>query len=121
MRSVLLAMLVWVPVSALAQSPADPPFALPPARMQHTDEQDPMGERLFRTTSTRTQISLAGYWQFRTDPKDEGREHGWHRRVPAPETSLWVPGTWNTHPRYWPTSAPPGSSGHSKSPGPAIC
>jgi beta-glucuronidase len=102
MRSVLLAMLVWVPLSGLAQSPADPPFALPTARMQHSDEQDPMGERLFRTTSTRTQISLAGYWQFRTDPKDEGRAHGWHRTVPAPETSLWVPGTWNTHPRYWP-------------------
>jgi beta-glucuronidase len=74
---------------------------LPPARLQYDDGQDAMGNRLFRTTSLRTQIPLAGDWDFHTDPADRGRAAAWFRDFPTPETALAVPGTWNTSAAFW--------------------
>lgn len=70
--------------------------------MQYDDGQDAMGNRAFRTTTARRQVSLSGDWDFRTDPEDAGRRAEWFRNFPAPETALAVPGTWNTHAAFWP-------------------
>jgi beta-glucuronidase len=92
--------LMWV-ASAAAQAPDVPAYVLPPARMAFRDTQDPMGSRLFRTTLTRTQVNLAGWWDFAADPKDAGEAARWFERFPAPEAALWVPGSWNAEARYW--------------------
>jgi beta-glucuronidase len=64
-------------------------------------EPDPMCERLFRTTTKRTQKSLAGPWDFLTDPGDLGESQEFFRTLPAPEARLLVPGSWNTEARYY--------------------
>jgi len=81
--------------------PEIPPSVLPPVRTEYRMEQDPMESRLFRTTSTRTQISLGGFWDFVTDAKGTGETLMYFERFPDPETALWVPGTWNAIARYW--------------------
>ncbi|MFB0515608.1 MAG: hypothetical protein ACETWG_03270, partial [Candidatus Neomarinimicrobiota bacterium] len=73
--------------------PEIPPSVLPVARMDYDDGQDPMGSRLFRTTSTRTQINLSGFWDFVLDPDSTGEEKGYATNFPEPETRQWVPGT----------------------------
>lgn len=83
-----------------------PPSMLPVARLDYDDGQDPTGVRLFRTTTTRTQISLDGFWYFVADPDDTGEKEGYATRFPEPETQLWVPGTWNATARYWEYQGP---------------
>ena len=104
MRPILLLCLLATLQPARSKAtglPAIPPSVLEPARMAVDDGQDPMGHRLFRTTTTRRQVNLAGWWEFVTDPEDAGEVKKYFENFPRPETSLWVPGTWNAHPRYW--------------------
>ena len=89
------------PAHAAAQFPEIPPSVLPPARMAHDDGQDAMGDRLFRTTALRTQVSLNGWWDFVSDPDDTGESNHFFENFPAAETALWAPGTWNAQARYW--------------------
>jgi len=77
------------------------PSVLQPPRMAWNDGRDAMGDRLFRTTTTRNQINLSGWWDFVTDPQGKGEANRYFEKFPAPETSLWVPGTWNIEPRYF--------------------
>jgi beta-glucuronidase len=81
--------------------PEIPPSALPIALQETVLPNDPMASRLFRTTSLRTQIQLGGFWDFVTDPEQIGEAQGYFRSFPAPETRMWVPGTWNSYARYW--------------------
>ncbi|RPI23612.1 MAG: hypothetical protein EHM61_19295 [Acidobacteria bacterium] len=60
-----------------------------------------MATRLFPTTSLRTQIQLAGFWDFLPDPQGRGEANKYFDRFPKPETRIWIPGTWNTYARYW--------------------
>lgn len=83
-----------------------PPSILPAARIDYDDGQDPMNSRLFRTTKTRTQVNLSGFWDFVSDLEDQGEEKGYALEFPEPETQLWVPGTWNTTARYWQYQGP---------------
>ncbi len=76
------------------------PYVLPAAKMSCDDGQDPMGSRLFATTRLRTQIGLGGLWDFLPDPQDKGEAGRYYVNFPEPETSLWVPGSWNAEPRY---------------------
>ncbi|MBI4893395.1 MAG: hypothetical protein HY821_22430 [Acidobacteria bacterium] len=93
-------LLISMAFAAEGGDPGDyPAYALPPTRAVHDGGYDPMQSRLFATTRTRLQINLAGYWQFRTDPSHEGEARHFADTFPA-ETTLWVPGTWNVHPRY---------------------
>ncbi|MFB3903520.1 MAG: glycoside hydrolase family 2 protein [Acidobacteriota bacterium] len=81
--------------------PEIPPFVLPVALTDWDPGEDPMASRLFRTTTTRTQISLGGFWDFATDPLDKGEKLSYATNFPEPETRLWIPGTWNSYARYW--------------------
>jgi len=47
--------------------PEIPPSVLSVAMKDYKDGQDPMDSRLFRTTSTRKQINLSGFWTVETD------------------------------------------------------
>ncbi|RPJ81818.1 MAG: hypothetical protein EHM18_16445, partial [Acidobacteria bacterium] len=90
----------------LAQSPDQsfpqiPPSVLAPALEESSDAGDPMASRLFRTTSTRPQIQLGGFWDFVTDPQGKGESARYFASFPTPETRMWVPGTWNSYARYW--------------------
>ena len=76
-----------------------PPSVLPVTKMTWDDGQDPMRSRLFRTTTCRTQIDLGGWWEFASG-------HGDSQDFPQPETTLWVPGTWNSVARYWNYAGP---------------
>jgi beta-glucuronidase len=87
--------------SPVPSPPEVPPSLLPAAIMDWTDGEDPMADRLFRTTRVRTQIPLDGFWDFMTDPDNVGETEGYFRRFPRPETKLWIPGTHNVLPRYW--------------------
>jgi beta-glucuronidase len=86
---------------AQGEFPEIPPSVLAPALQDVELPGDPMVSRLFRTTSLRTQIQLAGFWDFSTDPQDIGESEGFFRSFPQPETRMWVPGTWNSYARYW--------------------
>ncbi len=86
--------------------PEIPPSVLAPAAIEWDGGQDPMASRLFRTTTSREQISLGGLWDFVTDPKGAGEERGYAGAFPRPETQLWVPGSWNTQARYWQYEGP---------------
>src|SRR3954462_14202726 len=92
--------LVVLPLAA-GDFPEVPPYILPPARMVWNDAQDPIGARLFRTTSLRAQVNLAGLWDFVADPQDAGERARYFEQFPAPETALWIPGSWNSQARYW--------------------
>lgn len=81
--------------------PEMPPFVLPVAKMNRDDGQDAMGSRLFKTTATRLQVQLGGFWDFITDQHGQGEAQKYFERFPNPETRMWIPGTWNTYPRYW--------------------
>jgi len=81
--------------------PQIPPTVLPLADQEIPASDDPMAARLFRTTSFRTQIQLAGFWDFLPDPQGRGEAARYFDRFPKPETRMWVPGTWNTYARYW--------------------
>jgi len=81
--------------------PEIPPSVLPVPLEDWHDSGDPMGARLFRTTSTRTQIQLGGFWDFLTDPDAKGESNRYFASFPTPETRMWIPGTWNSHARYW--------------------
>ncbi|MGE5482857.1 MAG: glycoside hydrolase family 2 protein [Bacteroidota bacterium] len=76
------------------------PYVLPAPRMSYDDGQDAMGSRLFATTHVRTQINLGGLWDFLPDPQHKGEAKQYYVKFPKPETSLWMPGTWNIEPRY---------------------
>ncbi|MFC1619614.1 glycoside hydrolase family 2 protein [Candidatus Neomarinimicrobiota bacterium] len=86
--------------------PEIPPYVLPAAKMEYDDGQDPMDCRLFRTTTTRLQINLSGFWEFITDPENEGEDKGYAEQFPHPDTYQWVPGTWNATARYWQYQGP---------------
>ncbi|MFB3826499.1 MAG: glycoside hydrolase family 2 protein [Bryobacteraceae bacterium] len=83
-----------------AQTP-DIPVSILAEPAMFDDGQDAMHSRLFRTTTARTQVDLAGWWEFASDPGDAGETRGYPARFPQPETRLWVPGTWNSVARYW--------------------
>ena len=83
------------------QFPEIPPSVLAPAIQASTDTGDPMNSRLFRTTSLRPQIQLAGFWDFITDPEGRGESSQYFVSFPKPETRMWIPGSWNTYARYW--------------------
>jgi len=77
------------------------PYQLPDAIIDYDDGIDPMQSRLFRTTSTREQINLKGFWEFISDPAENGDEKKFFESWPAVETLMWVPGTWNSTARHW--------------------
>jgi beta-glucuronidase len=77
------------------------PNILPGPVMSVDDGQDVVMNRLFRTTTVRRQTSLAGIWDFKADPLDAGESLGFPSRFPRPDTQVWLPGSWNTIPRYW--------------------
>ncbi|MHB9032836.1 MAG: glycoside hydrolase family 2 protein [Anaerolineae bacterium] len=52
--------------------------------------------RTFKTTSSRFQTYLDGYWDFITDPQDTGVDEGWYQTFPSKCQQVWVPGVWNT-------------------------
>jgi len=83
------------------QFPQIPPSVLAPALQASSDTGDPMNSRLFRTTSLRPQVQLAGFWDFVTDPKSEGESAKYFASFPKPETRMWIPGSWNAYARYW--------------------
>jgi len=102
----LMLLLLGFLLPALAQSPDRsfpqiPPSVLAPALGESSDAGDPMASRLFRTTSTRPQIQLGGFWDFVTDPQGKGESARYFASFPTPETRMWVPGTWNSYARYW--------------------
>ena len=102
MRTAALLVLYLASTSRVpGQGPEIPPSTLPAPSAAFDDGQDPMKVRLFRTTTTRAQIDLGGWWDFVTDPADKGEALGFAARIPEPETRLWVPGTWNSVARYW--------------------
>ncbi|HWR54707.1 MAG TPA: glycoside hydrolase family 2 TIM barrel-domain containing protein [Bryobacteraceae bacterium] len=102
MRNTLLfAFLCGLPAALFGQSPEMPPSVLPAAAMNWDEGPDPIKSRLFRTTTSRTQIDLGGWWDFISDPDDRGESQRYFGAFPKPETSLWVPGTWNSSARYW--------------------
>lgn len=101
MRKLLLILCCGIPAGFFAQSPEIPVSLLPAPQMAWDDGQDPMRSRLFRTTTCRTQVDLGGWWDFVADPADAGEKRGFPSRFPPPETTLWVPGTWNAVARYW--------------------
>lgn len=84
-----------------AQFPEIPPSTLAAPNLAFDDGQDAMRTRLFRTTTSRAQIDLGGWWDFVPDPGDKGEKLNYSSRLPRPETRLWVPGTWNSVARYW--------------------
>src|SRR6185369_8023673 len=100
--TVIVPMLPALLLCAALAAAAAPPAPLPPARIQYDDGQDPMGNRTFRTTTLRQQISLAGEWDFAVDPDDRGRAESWFTKFPENRALLTVPGTWNTSPAFWP-------------------
>jgi len=77
------------------------PSILPGPVMAVDDGQDAVMNRLFRTTTARRQTSLAGLWDFKADPADSGESLGFPSTFPRPDTQVWLPGSWNTIPRYW--------------------
>ncbi len=83
------------------QFPEIPPSVLAPALQASSDPGDPMNSRLFRTTTLRPQIQLEGFWDFITDPNDQGESSQYFVSFPKPETRVWIPGSWNTYARYW--------------------
>ena len=92
--------------SGLAQVPDQsfpeiPASVLAPALEESNDAGDPMASRLFRTTSTRPQIQLGGFWDFVTDSAGKGEAERYFASFPRPETRMWIPGTWNCYARYW--------------------
>src|SRR5574342_487620 len=96
-RLCLLALCLLAPAA-----PQDVPVSsLAPGKMAFDDGQDEMSRRLFRTTTLRRQINLAGWWDFVADPGDIGRSKNYAAGFPEPDTRLWVPGTWNAVARYW--------------------
>jgi beta-glucuronidase len=101
MHKIFLLALPWtLPALGLSQSPEIPPSVLHAPEMAWDDGQDAMRSRLFRTTTMRPQIDLGGWWEFASDADGTGETRGYHT-VFRPETSLWVPGTWNSVARYW--------------------
>ncbi len=101
MRTALILLCCMWTARVAGQGPEIPPSSLPAPAAVSDDGQDPMNVRLFRTTTTRAQINLGGWWDFVTDPADKGEALGFAARIPEPETRLWVPGTWNSVARYW--------------------
>ena len=81
--------------------PEYPPYVLEPAVMDYFDGEDLMQSRLFRTTRTRSQINLSGFWDFVIDSADIGESQKYYQNFPQPETRMWIPGTWNSSARYW--------------------
>ncbi len=77
------------------------PYILPGPVMAVYDGQDAVTNRLFHTTTVRRQTSLAGLWDFKLDPTDSGESLGFPSTFPRPDTQVWLPGSWNTIPRYW--------------------
>lgn len=103
--SVVAALLVGL-VTLLAQRssnvlPEVVPYVLRGPVMSYDDGQDSVMNRLFRTTTTRKQISLGGLWDFKLDPSDTGETQGFPATFPPQDTQIWVPSSWNTVPRYW--------------------
>ncbi|MHB1296630.1 MAG: glycoside hydrolase family 2 protein [Anaerolineae bacterium] len=52
--------------------------------------------RRFATSQLRRPTSLDGWWDFCTDPSDQGVSESWYNQFPDAEATLWVPGVWNT-------------------------
>jgi beta-glucuronidase len=48
------------------------------------------------TSSAATRVDLNGFWQFKTDPSDQGESRGWAQRIPSDTEAVRVPGTWST-------------------------
>jgi beta-glucuronidase len=77
------------------------PYMLPGPVMSVDDGQDPVMNRLFRTTTARRQTNLGGLWDFKVDPSDRGESKGFTSTFPHPDTQVWLPGSWNTIARYY--------------------
>ncbi len=103
--SLVIALFASVPARPARQQtdelPQIVPYMLPGPAMSVDDGQDVVMNRLYRTTSARQQISLAGLWDFKVDAADQGEALGYPTSFPQPDTQVWVPGSWNTIPRYW--------------------
>jgi len=87
--------------SQIFEFPEIPPSVLPELSGQEGTSNDPMQSRLFKTTELRQQINLAGFWSFITEPENTGEDNNYHTNFPNAESQMWVPGTWNSVPRYW--------------------
>jgi hypothetical protein len=92
MKVIIFLGLLWPGLRADGH-PDVPSYLLPPARMSYDDGQDAMSSRLFRTTTLRRQVNLAGWWDFASDRLDAGETSRYFEKFPQPETQLWVPGT----------------------------
>ncbi len=73
--------------------PEYPPYVLEPAVMDYFDGEDLMQSRLFRTTRTRSQINLSGFWDFVIDSADIGESQKYYQNFPQPKPRMCIPGT----------------------------
>ncbi len=48
-----------------------------------------------------TRVNLDGYWQFKTDPSNQGGSEGWTKAKPEGTTMVRVPGTWSIIRKYY--------------------
>ncbi len=53
------------------------------------------------TASASTRVNLDGYWQFKTDPSNQGASEGWTKAKPVGTTMVRVPGTWSLMRKYY--------------------
>lgn len=110
---IIITIIIWVSFNTtiLSQTiseifPEIIPSVLSPVLIDYDDGEDLMHSRLFKTTTTRQQINLAGFWDFIPDPANIGESKNYHIDFPTLETRLWVPGTWNATARYWQYQGP---------------
>lgn len=54
--------------------------------------------RTFRTSTSRRQTYLDGFWDFITDPDDVGVDQEWYAAFPKGGRQVYVPGVWNMMP-----------------------
>lgn len=57
--------------------------------------------RAFRRSTTRSEVSLDGRWEFIPDPNDVGERKAYYDDFPDDHDTQHVPGTWNTTPAYY--------------------
>lgn len=94
-------LLVFAYVTQVYGQKFNHPVYVLPATDVYSQGDDAMGVRLFKTTSIRKQVNLAGFWQFIPDPDDVGESSQYFKVFPKADADLYVPGTWNTNPKYW--------------------
>lgn len=57
--------------------------------------------RLFKTSHSRSYISIDGLWNFCIDPNNEGEKEKWNVSFPEKGDTICVPLCWNTESKYF--------------------